>query len=183
MTKQQESTTARAPFALQLEYMHQCIARLADQARAAESADPASVKGVVLQIGQTVAELEGLDREIQRRREELAAADTALEGERRRYKELFEFGPDGYLLTDLTGTVREGNRVAARLLHTSPSLLRGKHLISTSRKTADRLSRSRSPGSGSANRFWSGRPGFGCGLDRRASFRCRPQLSDPPMDG
>lgn len=69
MTKQQESNTARAPFAQQLERMHICITRLAHHAREAGKADPVALGGLLSQITDTVAELEALDDEIQRRRD------------------------------------------------------------------------------------------------------------------
>ncbi|MCL5999313.1 MAG: PAS domain-containing protein [Chloroflexi bacterium] len=37
------------------------------------------------------------------------------EDEQQRYRDLFEFAPDGYLVTDLLGNIREANRAAAAL--------------------------------------------------------------------
>lgn len=57
---------------------------------------------------------------------ELAAARHILEAERQRYRELFEFAPDGYLVTDPFGLIREANRSAAHLLQLFQSDLVGK---------------------------------------------------------
>jgi len=45
--------------------------------------------------------------------EELKAAQEALIAERKRYQNLFELAPDGYLVTDLNGAIREANWAAA----------------------------------------------------------------------
>jgi PAS domain S-box-containing protein len=51
-----------------------------------------------------------------------------LESERLRYRDLFEWAPDAYLVTDPRGTVREANRAAERLLGRSREFLIGKPL-------------------------------------------------------
>ncbi len=48
--------------------------------------------------------------------------------ERRRYADLFDLAPVGYLVTDLDGVVREANRTAAELLDREVSFLVGKPL-------------------------------------------------------
>src|ERR1700709_62704 len=58
-------------------------------------------------------EVEVADEEMALQNEELLTVQEALEAERQRYRDLFEFAPDGYLVTDLAGTVREANRAAA----------------------------------------------------------------------
>lgn len=49
--------------------------------------------------------------------QELMAAREAVEAERRRYQELFELAPDGYLVTDANGKILEANRAAAKILN------------------------------------------------------------------
>jgi len=41
---------------------------------------------------------------------------AAVEAERQRYQDLFEFAPDGYLVTDAQGMI-QANRAAAKLLN------------------------------------------------------------------
>lgn len=74
------------------------------------------------QIRQRVAELEALEAE-------RLSAHQAVEAERWRYQELFEFTPDGCLVTDPEGIIKEANRAAAGLLHIRQDLLVGKSLI------------------------------------------------------
>jgi len=74
-------------------------------------------------------ELQIAEEELLQQNEDLAAARQAVELERLRYQELFEFAPDGYLVTDAHGTIREANRAAAGLLNVSANFLVGKPLI------------------------------------------------------
>jgi PAS domain S-box-containing protein len=48
--------------------------------------------------------------------------------ERQRYRDLFEFAPDGYLVTDTDSTILEANQAAAGLLGAEQDLLAGKLL-------------------------------------------------------
>src|SRR5687767_6129084 len=63
-----------------------------------------------------------------RQSESLAEVSRALEEERQRYQDLFDFVPDGYLITDLDGTIREANRSASQLLEVDTMALVGKPL-------------------------------------------------------
>ncbi|MEH2296404.1 putative bifunctional diguanylate cyclase/phosphodiesterase [Nostoc sp.] len=61
--------------------------------------------------------------------EELEVTRAAVEKERQRYQDLFEFAPDGYLVTDTAGTIQEANHAAATLLSVQQKYLVGKPLI------------------------------------------------------
>ncbi|MFN6482089.1 MULTISPECIES: putative bifunctional diguanylate cyclase/phosphodiesterase [unclassified Nostoc] len=61
--------------------------------------------------------------------EELEETRAAVEKERQRYQDLFEFAPDGYLVTNMIGTIQEANHVAAILLGVQQKYLIGKPLI------------------------------------------------------
>ncbi|MEH2290590.1 putative bifunctional diguanylate cyclase/phosphodiesterase [Nostoc sp.] len=61
--------------------------------------------------------------------EELNVTRAAVEKERQRYQDLFEFAPDGYLVTDTKGIIQEANHVAATLLGVQQKYLVGKPLI------------------------------------------------------
>jgi PAS domain S-box-containing protein len=74
-------------------------------------------------------ELQVAQEELKAQNEELAIARTQVEAERQRYHDLFEFAPDGYLVTDNTGIIREANRTAATLLNVSRQYLLGKPLV------------------------------------------------------
>ncbi|MBN3874742.1 bifunctional diguanylate cyclase/phosphodiesterase [Nostoc sp. JL33] len=61
--------------------------------------------------------------------QELEETRAAVEKERQRYQDLFEFAPDGYLVTDSAGTIQEANHAAATLLGVQQKYLVGKPLI------------------------------------------------------
>jgi PAS domain S-box-containing protein len=75
-------------------------------------------------------ELRLADKELQARSNALAASRDALDLERIRFRELFDFAPDAYLITDLYGTIHEANVAAGRLLGVEPKQLVGKLLPS-----------------------------------------------------
>ena len=59
---------------------------------------------------------------------ELLASRDAIDRERQKYFELFEFAPDACFLTDAHGIIREANLAASQLLGVPPRLLAGKTL-------------------------------------------------------
>jgi diguanylate cyclase (GGDEF)-like protein/PAS domain S-box-containing protein len=61
--------------------------------------------------------------------EELELTRAAVEKERQRYQDLFEFAPDGYLVTNAAGIILEANYAAATLLGVHQKHLVGKPLI------------------------------------------------------
>jgi PAS domain S-box-containing protein len=63
-----------------------------------------------------VEELHVAEEELRQQNEALTEANAALAVERERYRGLFDFAPDGYLVTDDEGVVREANHAAADLL-------------------------------------------------------------------
>jgi PAS domain S-box-containing protein len=76
-----------------------------------------------------VEELQVAAQELRQQNEELAKSRMALEAERDRYQELFEFAPDGYLMTNQEGTILDANQTAAQLLNVSQKLLFHKPLV------------------------------------------------------
>jgi len=67
--------------------------------------------------------------ELYQQNEELIRTRNLLEAERQRYQDLFEFAPEGYLVTNAQGIIQEANLVSARLLNVSKHFLVGKPLI------------------------------------------------------
>ncbi|WP_375509779.1 putative bifunctional diguanylate cyclase/phosphodiesterase [uncultured Nostoc sp.] len=61
--------------------------------------------------------------------QELEVTRAAVEKERQHYQDLFEFAPDGYLVTNAVGTIQEANHAAATLLSVHQKYLVGKPLI------------------------------------------------------
>lgn len=77
-----------------------------------------------------LAELGVTEIELREQQEQLTDARQAIEAERQRYQDLFEFAPDGYLVTDGWGNIQEANCAVAMLLKLSQSSLVGKNLTS-----------------------------------------------------
>jgi PAS domain S-box-containing protein len=77
----------------------------------------------------TLEALRVAEEELRQQNESLGEAQAALAAERSRYQQLFDLAPDGYLTTDLNGTIGEANRAAAHLLGVAPQLLVGQPLI------------------------------------------------------
>jgi PAS domain S-box-containing protein len=70
-------------------------------------------------------ELEAVEQARRTVNEDLLRAQGALAEQERRYRELFELAPDGYVVTDLDGRILEANQAAAGMLQVeSPRLLR-----------------------------------------------------------
>lgn len=92
---------------------------------------PASklLHAMMTEIGVTIEELTVAEEEMRVQNDALGAAGRSLEAERRRYQDLFEFAPDPYLVTDLSGVVLEANQAAFALLGLGPRSLIGKSLI------------------------------------------------------
>ena len=90
--------------------------------------DPRLVDEVLEELSVALHELEAGSDELREQNERLLVAENRLSEERRRYQELFEFGPDGYLVTTATAVIREANRMAGALLGVAPLNLFGKPL-------------------------------------------------------
>ncbi|MBD3561484.1 PAS domain S-box protein, partial [Planktothrix sp. FACHB-1355] len=76
----------------------------------------------------TVEELQITEEELRQNNEQLKAAILTVQLEQNRYEDLFNFAPDGYLLTDSIGIIEEANQAASNLLSIPSSNLIGKPL-------------------------------------------------------
>ncbi|MBW4463199.1 MAG: PAS domain S-box protein [Nodosilinea sp. WJT8-NPBG4] len=81
------------------------------------------------ELSLAVEELHIAEEELIAQNEQLAVAQSITEAERQRYQDLFNFAPDGYLVTDLNGVVQEANNAAVGLLNLDHSFLIGKPLV------------------------------------------------------
>src|SRR3954471_14718997 len=94
----------------------------ASQARLTElSHDKAHAEGgpfdeAVAELSTTLEELRVADEELRAQNEELERARSGSEAMARRYLELFDLLPAGYVITDKVGTIHELNQHAARML-------------------------------------------------------------------
>jgi len=85
---------------------------------------------VLGELETALEELQVAGEELLGQNEELAIAREKVDAERQRYQDLFEFAPDGYLVTDPNGKIQEANRAATVLLNTGQRFLVGRLLIS-----------------------------------------------------
>ncbi len=83
--------------------------------------------GKELQVA--IEELYVAQEELRRQNQELAASRQIALQERQRYQELFDFAPEGYLVTDARGAIQEANRAASVLLGCEQEWLAGKPLL------------------------------------------------------
>ncbi|HVE80273.1 MAG TPA: ATP-binding protein [Gemmatimonadaceae bacterium] len=99
------------------------LRKVADRDREA-----AALPATTLQLTKAVEELQVAEEELRQQNEALLETRAQLESERARYQDLFEEAPDGYVITDALGTIREANRAAAVALGVEPRFLVGKPL-------------------------------------------------------
>ncbi|MFZ6030127.1 MAG: PAS domain S-box protein [Chloroflexota bacterium] len=76
-----------------------------------------------------VENLQVVAEEMYEQNEALQAARQEAEMQRQRYQNLFEFAPDGYLVTDLAGIVLDANRSAQKMLDASKAEVVGRPLV------------------------------------------------------
>ncbi|MBI2884292.1 MAG: PAS domain S-box protein [Candidatus Methylomirabilis oxyfera] len=111
-------------FDQQLEVARQRLKTL--ETLAAGSADARTIALETLaELSTALEELNVLTEELRQQNDELLSTRQMVEAERRRYLDLFELAPDGYLVTDLDGIIQEANRAAATLLEASQTALVG----------------------------------------------------------
>jgi PAS domain S-box-containing protein len=69
-----------------------------------------------VKLEKTNAELKTANQELQNTLNALELARQSEQIQRQQYQDLFDFAPDGYLITDVAGVIREANRTIADLL-------------------------------------------------------------------
>jgi PAS domain S-box-containing protein len=84
--------------------------------------------GALEQLQQSLAELQTAHEELRVQGEELGVTRQQLETERQRYRDLFEYAPEGYIVTDAEGVIRDANRAIAEMLGVQAWFLVGKPL-------------------------------------------------------
>ena len=93
---------------------------------------PTPTRGLLAQaleeLQSSVEELRVADEEMRVQNEGLIHSRLRLEAERQRYQDLFEFAPDGYLVTDTDGVILEANRAVSKMLNISPRFLKKRSL-------------------------------------------------------
>jgi PAS domain S-box-containing protein len=112
----------------QLRAMRERMLSLTTRARDLTPPRADDLEATLRDMSRVLEELRAADEELRLQNERLLRAQEELEVQRRRYQNLFEFAPDGYLLTDFHGTIQEANRAAAMLLNIPAASLQGRAL-------------------------------------------------------
>ena len=81
------------------------------------------------QLSISLEEFHVVEEELRQQNEQLIEYQQQIEKEHQRYQELFDFAPDGYLVTDIYGKIIEANRAASQLLAIDQNKLAGKLII------------------------------------------------------
>ena len=115
-------------FSQQMKTMHKRAIELYQRTNVPQWEQPELVAASLEELQVALEELRVAEEELICQNEALADARAEVEAERQRYQELFDFAPDGYLLTDGVGTIQEANRTAAHMLNIAQHFLVGKPL-------------------------------------------------------
>lgn len=115
-------------FAKKVETFHWQLAELYQYAYSSLEEQPDLLPAAFKELGIASEELQVAVEELKQKNEELNSARASLEAERQRYEDLFEFAPDGYIVTDPEGKIIEANRAAAQMLNVLQTALAGKLL-------------------------------------------------------
>lgn len=98
-----------------------------EPAPASSVSDPDSREAELLRA---LEELRVADKVLRAQMEELVGSRQVIDRERRRYRDLFDYAPDAYLVTDAQGTIREANIAAGNLFGIDRKFLAGKVVLS-----------------------------------------------------
>lgn len=109
--------------------MYERAAKLYQQTSASFCEKPELAADSLEELRIALEELHVAEEELLEQNEALASMRAQIEAESRRYQELFEFAPDGYLITDELGIIKEANRAAATMLNVPQQFLLGKPII------------------------------------------------------
>jgi PAS domain S-box-containing protein len=93
------------------------------------ASDSPSAARTTEELSITLEELRVAEEELRAQNEELLASREMLEEERLRYRELFDFAPDAYLVTNPGGRITDANRAAVTLFRVPLQFLIGKPLV------------------------------------------------------
>lgn len=108
--------TGPVPSSVDLERFSTALRVSRDRANALDSGTSGHPQDLQDQLLAALEELSVAEEELRAKNDALAEAHRRLELERHRYRTLFDFAPDPYLVTDENGLIEEANAAAAELL-------------------------------------------------------------------
>jgi PAS domain S-box-containing protein len=106
------------------------LEQLRRQARTIPTPEQEHLEEALEQLSVALDEILVAETTVRQQNEELSAMQALLDAERRRYRELFDFAPEAYVVTDLDGSIEELNRAATSMLGWRQKGLVGKPLTS-----------------------------------------------------
>src|SRR5690348_15954900 len=113
-------------FARQIEALTRKITQLRQQTAAGTTPPPVLLEQALGQLQDSIEELHTAQEELLQQHAELQDTREQVEAERQSYHELFDYAPDAYLVTDLSGMIRAANRAAAQMCGLDQRRLFGK---------------------------------------------------------
>ncbi|WP_392482431.1 PAS domain-containing protein [Nostoc sp. C110] len=116
-------------FIQRTEILHKRLADLYQTASVLPWIPPDLLPQALKELYNTLKIVQLAAQELYQQNEELLETRNRLEAERQHYQDLFEFAPDGYLVTNTEGMIQEANHTAARLLNVSKHFLVGKPMM------------------------------------------------------
>lgn len=107
------------------------IRRQAEAALSAISTDslPASIAELFESLQITLEELQIAEEELRLQNDHLIESQEILQAARQRYQDLFDLLPEGYLVTDIHGIIKEANDAAALMLNVSKKQIVGYPMV------------------------------------------------------
>ena len=112
----------------QVEMMHKRMLHLRDNLSLSEVDHPAALDETFEAFGVTLEELRVAEEHLIHTNNLLLTTRHQLDSERRRYRELFDQAPDGYLVTDADGLILDANLAASALFNVPQRFIVGKVL-------------------------------------------------------
>jgi PAS domain S-box-containing protein len=119
-----------ASFADRVEAAHRRLDALYRNPQVQSNGKDALLEETLEQLQSALEELRVAEEELSFQNHRLVLANQKLEAERERYRELFHFAPDAYLVTDMYGVIRDANNAAAALFQIEARFLISKPLAS-----------------------------------------------------
>lgn len=116
-------------FLQRLEALHKPLADLYQTASILPWIPPDMLPQAYQELYNTSKIVQLAAEELYQQNEALKETQNLLETERQHYQDLFEFAPDGYLVTNPEGIIQNANLTAAKLLNISKQFLIGKAMV------------------------------------------------------
>ncbi|MDF5713613.1 MAG: ATP-binding protein [Rhizonema sp. NSF051] len=110
-------------FAQQIQQVSQRTKKLQNRVQEGPSQQQDFLEEAFEEMNVALEELRVAEEELRAQNEQLEIANKLLVVERQRYQVLFEFAPEGYLVTDIYGKILEANCAAATLLNIPSNFL------------------------------------------------------------